>query len=403
MDDGPSWSEPIPRPLRPEPIPRQPQPDPDLGFLPSDLDRSPQGEEFPGSLPIERDNRLARPDPDRQASWPASMPRPSRPESTAGRPPRSAYPDRPTGPGINEDWAPNADSGYDTGPGLGYGPRPYADRGRRPDVEYDPGQATQQSRISGRMQPPHDEYWQPGQTSPSPGPGGSRSSPAQDDWDRGEYGGRPAAEEDPSARLAGGPPGWVTGPQPAYFGDSVPPYAAAPHQADAADAGYSAYSGAVNSEYYNSSENDGEETIGEDTSPLPIVLDMDGAVDEPFHDSQSWPPLREPESAAATWEPQPHSPLRPEPGSPAGNGGHRLDLPAPGQDAAARAKLEQLKDLYLTAEAIGDDALGKHFDELSQRQRSLITEYFSHRGLRPSGPPTPPGDQRPPDGASSAD
>ena len=245
------------------------------------------------------------------------------------------------------------------------------------------------------MQPPQDEYWQPDRTFRSPGPGGAWSSPVQDDRDRGGYGGRPAAEEDGSARFAGGPPGWVTGPQPAYFSDSVPPYAAAPHSAHAADAGYSAYSGAVNSEYYNSSESDAEEAIGEDTSPLPIVLDTGGAVDEPFHDSPSWPAVREPESAAAMWEPQPRGPLGPEPGGPDGSGGHRPDLSAPGQDAAAQAKLEQLKDLYLTAEAIGADALGKHFDELSQRQRSLITEYFSHRGLRPSGPPTPPGDQRP--------
>jgi hypothetical protein len=300
---------------------------------------------------------------------------------------------------MDEGQGPNVDSGYETGPVLGYGPRPYADRGRRRDTEYDPGQAAQQGRISGRMQPPRDEYWQPGQTSQSPGSGGAWSSPTQDDWDRGGYGDRrpvrPADEGDPSGRFAGGPRGWTTGPQPAYFSDSVPPYAAAPHQADAADVGYSAYSGAVSSEYYSSSDSGGEENTGEDTSPLPVVLDTDGAVDEPFHDSQSWPALPEPESAAGTWEREPSGPLGPEPSGLSGSGDHQADLPGRGQDAAAQAKLEQLKDLYLTAEAIGDDALGKHFEELSQRQRSLITEYFSHRGLRPSGPPTAPGDQQP--------
>jgi len=30
----------------------------------------------------------------------------------------------------------------------------------------------------------------------------------------------------------------------------------------------------------------------------------------------------------------------------------------------------------LTAEAIGEDGLGKHFDQVSQRQRELINEYF---------------------------
>ena len=43
---------------------------------------------------------------------------------------------------------------------------------------------------------------------------------------------------------------------------------------------------------------------------------------------------------------------------------------------AAAARLDQIKDLYLTAEAIGEDGLGKHFDQVSQRQRELINEYF---------------------------
>jgi hypothetical protein len=42
----------------------------------------------------------------------------------------------------------------------------------------------------------------------------------------------------------------------------------------------------------------------------------------------------------------------------------------------AAAKLDQLKDLYLTAEAIGEDALDKHFDQVSRRQRELIEGFF---------------------------
>jgi hypothetical protein len=49
--------------------------------------------------------------------------------------------------------------------------------------------------------------------------------------------------------------------------------------------------------------------------------------------------------------------------------------PRPRPEAAA-AKLDQIKDLYLTAEAIGEDALGKHFDQVSQRQRDLIRDFF---------------------------
>ena len=70
----------------------------------------------------------------------------------------------------------------------------------------------------------------------------------------------------------------------------------------------------------------------------------------------------------------------PAPGGRAASGGYVEANP----DRAAHAKLEQLKDLYLTAEAIGEDALVRHFDEVSQRQRDLIRDYFRQPGLRPS-------------------
>ena len=38
--------------------------------------------------------------------------------------------------------------------------------------------------------------------------------------------------------------------------------------------------------------------------------------------------------------------------------------------------MDEIKDLYLTAEAIGDDALDRHFQQVSERQRQLIREYF---------------------------
>jgi hypothetical protein len=43
---------------------------------------------------------------------------------------------------------------------------------------------------------------------------------------------------------------------------------------------------------------------------------------------------------------------------------------------SAAAKLDQIKDLYLTAEAIGAEALDKHFEQVSARQRELIREFF---------------------------
>ena len=43
-------------------------------------------------------------------------------------------------------------------------------------------------------------------------------------------------------------------------------------------------------------------------------------------------------------------------------------------------KLEQIKDLYLTAEAIGEVNVDKHFDHLLAQQRELISEYFRQSG-----------------------
>ncbi len=61
----------------------------------------------------------------------------------------------------------------------------------------------------------------------------------------------------------------------------------------------------------------------------------------------------------------------------------------PPETPSADAKLDQIKDLYLTAEAIGDEALARHFQQVSERQRQLIREYFDEkvRGRRPDQTP----------------
>ena len=51
----------------------------------------------------------------------------------------------------------------------------------------------------------------------------------------------------------------------------------------------------------------------------------------------------------------------------------------------AEAKLDQIKDLYLTAEAIGADALDKHFDVVSQKQRDLIKDFFKRSKSESTG------------------
>ncbi len=74
---------------------------------------------------------------------------------------------------------------------------------------------------------------------------------------------------------------------------------------------------------------------------------------------------------------------------------HSDEAPGPtgndGQEDTAYAharKLEQIKDLYLTAEAIGESNVDKHFDQLLAQQRELIGEYFkqSSAGRPPAGP-----------------
>jgi hypothetical protein len=73
-----------------------------------------------------------------------------------------------------------------------------------------------------------------------------------------------------------------------------------------------------------------------------------------------------------------------EPGAP--GAAHPEEIPGAADDAlqdtahAQARKLEQIKDLYLTAEAIGEVNVDKHFDHLLAQQRELIGEYFKQSG-----------------------
>ena len=112
------------------------------------------------------------------------------------------------------------------------------------------------------------------------------------------------------------------------------------------------------------------------TRPLPRILPGATSVPRPepveaprgpFEPARPSQPLPRPASITGSVEPPPATLSGPVP------------PPAPPprlMPEAAAAKLDQIKDLYLTAEAIGEDALGKHFDQVSQRQRELIREFF---------------------------
>jgi hypothetical protein len=78
---------------------------------------------------------------------------------------------------------------------------------------------------------------------------------------------------------------------------------------------------------------------------------------------------------------------------------HEVDIALVGQgDGPA---LERIKDLYQAVETIGDSRLDGHFEQLLERQRQLIREYFTEsdsrrspgfgRAADPSGHPSAPG------------
>jgi hypothetical protein len=144
----------------------------------------------------------------------------------------------------------------------------------------------------------------------------------------------------------------------------------------------------------------------DDTTPLPVILNMSPSGPKAAEDEEPQPATQpgenqsapfsvfEPAPKKSVFEPGPkRSVFEPGPEAPerdrgSARGSHPGDAdrrakadPLP---AETQAKLEQIKDLYLTAEAIGEDALVKHFDQLSQRQRSLIGEFFERAGLGPS-------------------
>jgi hypothetical protein len=108
----------------------------------------------------------------------------------------------------------------------------------------------------------------------------------------------------------------------------------------------------------------------DDTSPIPVILG----------DAPGPPP------SPAAPEPEPFSVW--EPARPRGRGPDEPYRPEHAEPPSAdtQEKIEQIKDLYVTAESIGEDALVQHFEQLKTRQRSLISEFFEKAGLGPRNP-----------------
>jgi len=113
----------------------------------------------------------------------------------------------------------------------------------------------------------------------------------------------------------------------------------------------------------------------DDSDPAPRSSGRHSAAD----DSAYWYDLLAEDAAPQHEEARgPFEPLLPSggaeqaPGPPDEGRGPSSEAP----DQAQARKLEQLKDLYLTAEAIGEQNVDKHFDQLLAQQRELISEYF---------------------------
>ncbi len=121
-----------------------------------------------------------------------------------------------------------------------------------------------------------------------------------------------------------------------------------------------------------------------ETTPMAVILaQRPRASHDPSKPDQNMPQGR----SAETGEPQPAAPSS----LPASMGPRMRGPFEPAEKIAAvsppspsesdvwtpiSAKMDQIKDLYLTAEAIGEDALDQHFQLVSERQRLLIREYF---------------------------
>jgi hypothetical protein len=83
------------------------------------------------------------------------------------------------------------------------------------------------------------------------------------------------------------------------------------------------------------------------------------------------------EWAPSEWSPSEWSPAE-EPAPPTEPAPEPVAQQEP---ASSTERLDEIKDFYLTAEAIGEENVDKHFNELLDRQRELISQYFKESGV----------------------
>jgi hypothetical protein len=134
------------------------------------------------------------------------------------------------------------------------------------------------------------------------------------------------------------------------------------------------------------------------SDPAPRSPGRHSAADDAayWYDLLAEDPTPQPEEARGPFEPMQSSHGTTGPPEP--------EERQPQDEQTRERKLEQLKDLYLTAEAIGEENVDKHFDLLLAQQRELISDYFRKSAAagqdqgaeaqpvnkQPDGPTTPP-------------
>jgi hypothetical protein len=124
----------------------------------------------------------------------------------------------------------------------------------------------------------------------------------------------------------------------------------------------------------------------DDTAPLPVILPGATAVPRPQVLETPRGPFEPARGAVSADVAGPTSLDAPgqTPGAAATSAAEDSAVVAEAESAetaetlspGAAQKLDQIKDLLITAEAIGEDNLDRHFDRVSQRQRELIREFF---------------------------
>ena len=118
-----------------------------------------------------------------------------------------------------------------------------------------------------------------------------------------------------------------------------------------------------------------------DTTPLPVILPGAASVQSPGSQDTPRGPFEPAHVGSHGSVADTAVPARGDTAVPASEGSDvaaeavRAE-PIDKLPAAATDKLDQIKDLLITAEAIGEANLDRHFERVSMRQRELIREFF---------------------------